>query len=207
MSRLAALLGVISCVLAFGCQSKPYPTDPFDRGTPAALRTIVRAYEQAVAEIHARPDETWHHNWHGNIWPNTVGGRHRGLCYEWQEEVWKSVGPVVQRVGWEGVGLAANVDRWTEHHVIVVFDPSRIGRDELIPPLPPGVDPSDGLPQGEGWGRRPPNAMTRPAWVLDPWHTGEPLVYTLDEWLIRGTADWYSVALEELPAPVPPAGR
>jgi hypothetical protein len=102
-------------------------------------------------------------------------------------------------VKWQGVGLAANTDEYTEHHVVVVFDPRRLSQDELIPTLPPGLDTSEGVPQGEAWGKKPPNALATPAWVLDPWHTGTPEIYTLDEWLIRGSAEWFSLTLEPLP--------
>lgn len=205
MIRAVILLALPALAAGLGCQAKPRPIDPFAPAAPAGLAVIAGEYARVVARLHARPEERWHHNWHGNIWPNTVGGRHRGLCYEWQEEVWTGVAPTIKRLRWDAVGLAANAGHWTEHHVVVVFDPTRIGRDELIPPLPPGIDPSRGLPQGEGWGRRPPDSMTRPAWVLDPWHTGKPHVYTLDEWLVRGTADWYSLDLEELPNPPDPS--
>ena len=201
ISTLRLLLFVPLFLL--GCHSKPVPIDALALSSPPALRTITRHYIAIVDSINARPDETWHHNWHGNIFPNTLGGSHKGLCYEWQAEVWNAIQPTLAKIKWQGVGLAANTNRWTEHHVVVVYDPTRISREELIPILPPGLDTSEGLPQGEAWGRRSPNALIRPAWVLDPWHTGTPEVYTLDEWLIRGTADWFSVELEDLPVPAP----
>jgi hypothetical protein len=196
MTRLALL---IPFLVLLGCSAKPTPIPPADLTREPALRTIARDYTRIVRDLHDRDHETWHHDWTGNIFPNTLGGRHKGLCFEWQAEVWRGIEPTLDLVKWQGVGLAANADRWTEHHVVVVFDPARLSKDELIPPLPPGLDLSEGVPQGEAWGKRPPDALSRPAWVLDPWHTGTPEIYTLDEWLIRGTAEWFTLTLEPLP--------
>jgi hypothetical protein len=157
-----------------GCHELPRPVgvlpDP-------ALRTIAAGYRATVRDLHDRPGETWHHDWTGNILPNTLGALgsgDRGLCYEWQAEVWKGIQPALAATGWRGVGIAANVGHWTEHHVVVVYDPRRTAREGLL---------------------RPPTPI---AWVLDPWHTGEADVYTLRDWLRTGTAEWYSVELEDL---------
>lgn len=178
MTRRGALALVLLVLALPGCHSGPTPVgflpDP-------GLRVIAARYRAVVDGLHARPDETWHHNWTGNILPNTVGGGHKGLCFEWQEEVWKGVQPALRQTGWRGVGLQANVGRWTEHHVVVVYDPARTGREKLL------GDP------------------TPIAWVLDPWHTGRAEVYTLTDWRRTGTAQWYSLELEELPE-VPGAG-
>lgn len=178
MTRLALIAPLAAIALA-GCHTKPTPTSP---DIDPDLRRIASAYAKTVASLHARPGETWRHDWHGNIWPNVLGDTfgQKGLCYQWQEEVWLGIQPALRATGWQGVGIAANTGHWTEHHVVAVFDPARLSASDLLHRAPP-----------------------RPAWVLDPWHTGRAEVYTLDEWLTNGAAEWYSVALEAMPTPPP----
>jgi hypothetical protein len=49
----------------------------------------------------------------------------------------------------------------SEHHAVVVWDPRRVRREELLPDGAPG----------------------RPAYVLDAWQRGEPDLYRLEAWL------------------------
>lgn len=182
---LVAAAGVVCAawVFAGGCSRGPTPTrtdiDP-------DLAKIAAVYAATVEGLHRRRGETWYHGWHGNILPNTLGETfgQKGLCYQWQEEVWRGVQPALKETGWRGVGIAANVGHWTEHHVVAVYDPVRIGREEILT-----------------------RASPRPVWVLDPWHTGRAEVYTLEEWLVRGTAEWYSVVIEALETPAKPGNR
>lgn len=179
-----------------GCHTKPTPVDRAVVTAEPAISSIVYRYERVVDDLSNSDTESWHHNWTGNIVPNTLGGRHKGLCFEWQERVWAEIAPTVKRVGWKGVGLAANRDHWTEHHVIVVYDPARIHAGELLsPPLAAGENDDWAPKPGPKAARLDPKA---PAWVLDPWHTGTPAVYTLKEWLTHGTAEWFEVTLEGL---------
>lgn len=182
-------------MFAAGCYTKPTPMDRSIVTTEPTIASIVFRYERIISDLRNSDIEAWHHNWTGNIIPNTLGGRHKGLCFEWQERVWAEITPTLKRVGWKGVGLAANRDHWTEHHVIVVYDPARVRASELL--LPPLAANSDGwIPKaGAKAAREDPKA---PAWVLDPWHTGTPAVYSLPEWLTHGTAEWFDVSLEGL---------
>lgn len=172
-----------------GCHTKPQPVERRVLLHWPGIGAIALRYEKVIEDLRNSASETWHHDWTGNIVPNMLGGRHKGLCFEWQERVWAGIAETVRRVGWRGVGLAANRDHWTEHHVVVVYDPSRTSvHDLLVKPTAAG-DLDDWTPK--------PGPTTRgAAWVLDPWHTGTPMVYTMDEWLTHGTAEWFTVELE-----------
>jgi|GEM_PF-1429332 len=182
---------VVAATVLAGCHTKPTAVD---RGTVIerpGIGIIVLRYEKVVEDLHASPTETWHHDWTGNIVPNTLGGRHKGLCFEWQERVWAGIADTVRRSGWRGVGLAANRNHWTEHHVVVVFDPTRTSAHDLL------ADPKAAGTLDE-WTPKTSPSTRGAAWVLDPWHTGMPMVYTMDEWLTHGTAEWFTVELEGL---------
>ena len=174
-----------------GCHTKP---EPVERGAVVrrpGIGPIVLRYEMVVQDLRKSPTESWHHDWTGNIIPNAIGGRHKGLCFEWQERVWAGIAETVRRAGWVGVGLAANRDHWTEHHVVVVFDPSRTSASDLL------AKPTE-AGDLENWKPRPGASTHGSAWILDPWHTGTPMVYTMQEWLTHGTAEWFAVELEGL---------
>jgi len=200
--RPLATFAASLAALAAGCAAKPEPYDALRSPNPA-LRRITADYTTLVERIHDRPGEIWHHNWTGNILPNTLGDRfgQKGLCHQWQEEVWLGIQPSLARERWAGVGIAANVGEYTEHHAVIIYNPEIIAREELLQRSNPQAGPRSGPPHTP----KPPPRFPTPAWVLDPWHTGTPAVYSLDEWLVRGTAEWFSVELEILPPPPNPA--
>ena len=129
-------------------------------GAPEGLRSIVAAFSQTVEVARRDQDVTWVHGWDGNDRIAAEGGGNlRGLCYEWQELVYRSVGPVAARVGWRASMIAVNEDWFSEHHAVMVHD-RNLG------------DPHDVLAR-----------RSTEAWVLDPWIHGEAEVYRLQDWL------------------------
>jgi|CXWL01.1.fsa_nt_gi hypothetical protein len=167
---------VVVCVLVIGgCTNGVRAIEPSE---PPQLVEIAQVYARVVRDTRADPVHTWHHDWTGNIITNFIGGSHRGLCYEWQDHVWHGVYDTIRRQGWQGVGLVVEPGKSGEHHAIVVYDSRVIAREELLHRTPP-----------------------REAWVLDPWETGRPLVYTLDDWLAPRRARNRLIDLELLPAP------
>ena len=161
MTRAAAarahLLFALAALGAGACAS---PTvDPAVRGEPALVE-IHAALVDAVDWARTNHDTDWYSGWTGNAMVHLAGDQTLGLCYEWQELVWDFVSPVVERVGWRADGITINTDTWSAHYAVVVWDPARVRRAELLT-----------LPE------------SAPAFVLDAWRNGEPEAYTVARWI------------------------
>jgi hypothetical protein len=150
---------------------------PLQRTDIAPLERIRIDYEHLVRDALASDDTRWHSGWVGNWivnWRNSEASR--GLCYHWQELVYKGIQPVADEVGWARVGIQMNKDHHSEHHAVVVYDPRVITQDDLLS-----------------------SAQPRPAYVLDAWRHGQPEIYALDDW-VKGSG-WtrvWMVVLEDL---------
>jgi hypothetical protein len=148
---------------------------PIDASAHTELAAIQKQFDTVIAEIHARPDEHWHAAWHGNIAVSVGRNQHFGLCWHWQEAVYAGMRPFVEAMGWQIHGVALNLGLATEHHAVVVFNPSRITLDELFTKPEP-----------------------RPAWVLDGWQRGRSDIYAFDDWARSGSLFTQTVCLEPL---------
>ncbi len=151
---------------------------PLKRTDIAPLERIRTDFVQVVDEANASQETRWRSGWIGNVLVNRREGREMGLCYHWQELVYRGVEDAANEVGWERVGIQINQDHHSEHHAVVVFDPYLITRDDLL--------------QRQG---------PKPAFVLDAWRRGKPDVYRFDDWIKGG--GWtkvFMVGLEDLDA-------
>lgn len=146
---------------------------------PTPLRTIRARFEQIVDAAQNDPNTNWHSSWTGNMMVNTFKGRNRGLCYQWQDYVYRGVAPTAERLGWGCTGLVANEGNVFEHHVVLVWDPLKISEGEILTRKTP--------PQ-------------RPVYVLDAWYEGKPNVHWLDDWLKHEAPHRVPARLQELPA-------
>ncbi|MFN9133401.1 MAG: hypothetical protein ACK5XO_12095 [Phycisphaerales bacterium] len=127
------------------------------------MAAVMDAYERVVADANASTSPRWHAGLTGNLSTNLFPTGNLGLCYHWQSIVFDTVAPVARSRGLQVTGIAHDRSTFAEHHAVVVFDPARISRDEL---LPPRTVPTRGV-----------------AFVLDAWRTGTPAGYDLDHWL------------------------
>jgi hypothetical protein len=167
----------------YGC------TPPLVRSSesdPPPLQKIRAKYEDVVTAAREDPNTRWHSSWVGNIFVNTLGGSNRGLCYEWQDYVYRGVAPTVFEVGWHTTGLVSNEGNDFEHHCVLVWDPKLISEGELLTRTPP-----------------------RPVYVLDAWHQGTANIHWLDQWLDNERPHRSPIRLQVLPVemePVPSGG-
>jgi len=148
-----ALLAIPLVACSTATVSRSEMTDP-------ALVTIHEAFAATVERANNDPDVTWKSGWFGNVGIHLGGREERGLCYEWQGLVYGGVLVAVRDVGWAATGVSINRRTSSEHHAVIVFDPKRIAREDLLE-----VGAED------------------PAYVLDAWQRGEADVYRLAEWL------------------------
>jgi len=139
------------------CSTAPLSREQMD---DPELRTIHDAFERVVRKANEDPDVEWKSGWFGNVGIHLSGREQRGLCYEWQGLVYGGVKATVTSVGWEATGVTINSRTSSEHHAVVVWDPERIAREDLL----------DATRQAA-------------AYVLDPWQRGEPDTYRLADWL------------------------
>ncbi len=167
LACLLIALGLVACG----------PT-PLKRTDIAPLERIRTDFVQVVEEANASKETRWRSGWIGNVLVNWREGREMGLCYHWQELVYRGVEEAASEVGWERVGIQLNQDHHSEHHAVVVFDPYLISRDDLL--------------QRQG---------PKPAFVLDAWRRGKPDVYRFDDWIKgSGWSKVFMVGLEDLDA-------
>ncbi len=158
------------------------PLAPEHLQTPA-LRSIYAAYERTVASANSDNNHDWHSGWLGNMWINLRGRSALGLCYQWKQLVYRGISPTATRVGWQAVGVVINQGTGNEHHAVVVFDPRRISRNDVL------------------------NASSGdPVYVLDPWRSGRPDVYSMEAWLklplnVRVPARLKEVRADAIPGP------
>lgn len=172
-------------LLVLGACSGPRALDAASITDPD-LRSIVHAYREAVDAARADPNVEWHAGWFGNLWVNLSGRRHAGLCWEWRDLVDAAVRPVAEAGGWQVLGIHVFRGTLSEHNAVVVFDPRIAPRALLLPRNTWGdLIPREGHPV--------------PAWVLDPWRSGEARVYALDEWVAQARRRRWPVGLEDPP--------
>lgn len=173
--RLVGLFAAIFTGLLVGCSSAAplvdHTSDPNLARVHAALETVVRACNEDQ-------ERDWYSGWAGNAWVNFRKGPARGLCYHWQSAVYEGVLPTVRGLGWEAGGLMVHTDSFIEHHVVLVFDPSRIRYEDIL-------------------GAKPPRAV----YVLDAWRRGRADMFTLDDWMANDDEIAVTAVLET-PTPI-----
>lgn len=150
---------VPACALMVGACA-PVPP-PLDLSRDPRLTEVQTLFARTVDDINDRSDHDWHTGWTGNVAVHLSGKRWRGLCYQWQGEVYRRITPGVRRLGLETIGVTLDRGKWTEHHAVLVYDPLAIPDAFAIPAMPP----------------------PRPGWVLDAWARGKPDIYLLDDWV------------------------
>ncbi len=172
--RLRLLLAAWALAAAqWGCARPMTEADIVD----PQLRAINQHFTRIIQDMHDDPHVQWHSGWFGNVLVNYGDTDDQGLCYQWQREVYRRVLPEVQRQGWAAVGIGKNRRTMSEHHAVIVFDPSRIQPEQLL------NAPRD-----------------RPAWVLDGWRRGKPDIYPLADWISRTWVQVNPPVLENLDA-------
>ena len=159
MPRQRALIFVLLTNLLVLAGCSPAPLRQAEIKEPE-LRAIHTALEQAVDTADGDQELSWHSGWLGNILVNLFGGDNLGLCYHWQEWTYQTMYPAVRETGWDLCGIAINVDWSGEHHAVLVWDPRRAARVDLLR--------AEGIAAG---------------YVLDPWRRGSADIYRLEDWL------------------------
>jgi len=124
------------------------------------LKSIQRAYQQAVSAAHNDNEVSWNNGRFGNIIVNVNGEPNLGLCYHWQKLVFKGIQPALSTTGWKATGIAINEGSFFEHHAVLVYDPLRTKFTDIL--------------------KKPDKTDS---YVLDPWSSGEPRIYTVENWL------------------------
>lgn len=170
---VAAAIGAGS--LLGGCLSPAKNVEP-RADDPSALKAIRARFEQIVEAAHNDPHTQWHSSWTGNVFVNSLKGRHRGLCYQWQDYVYRGISPTVERSGWACTGLVTNEGNTLEHHVVLVWDPRLLSESQILAMKPP-----------------------RPVYVLDAWYEGKANVHWLDDWLENEKPLRSPTRLQQLP--------
>lgn len=145
------------CMLLAACGVSPLQPDNLQQ---AELRAIQQAYAETIRQARADHTSSWHSGPLGNLWVNYWGEPNYGLCYQWQRLVYEGVHQRVEQLGWQASGIHINKGTDHEHHAVVVFDPGRTPREQLL--------------------ERPGSAG---AYVLDPWRSGQADIYSLSDWL------------------------
>lgn len=145
--------------LTAACGLSPHQLSPAD---PPEVHLIHGRYEGAIRAAHRSPSHEWRNGWLGNMLVMLDRDDSRGLCYHWQEYVSLQLRTDIRETGWELLHLGVREGTMYEHHAVVIFDPSVVGRRDLL-----------------AWGGRPA------AYVLDPWPSGSAAVYLLPDWLAK----------------------
>ena len=131
-----------------------------------------------MAETMNDPEHRWESGWIGNISVNDDPEARRGLCFHWQELVFKKIAPLVHELGWDLVRVNINVGHFNEHHAVIVWNPDEIDRNRLLVVERP------------------------PAWVLDAWNSGRAEIFALKEWIDGQVFVFTGPELEIAPAAV-----
>lgn len=157
--RMGAASVVAGVMLAApGCVRVP---PPLDVSADPRLPRVVEAFEATITEMKTQSPHTWYSGWSGNFWVQTLGGNNRGLCYQWQTEVYLRVTPRIRDLHLDTIGIALDKGKPTEHHAVLVYDPARIPDPYVIPAMTP----------------------PRPGWILDGWSRGKPDIYLVEDWI------------------------
>lgn len=156
-TRYVAALAALVLSACTGYHARPL--DPISIQDPT-LQTIHAAYANLIDTLHRDPATAWHAGWQGNAMVHLLPGKHLGLCFDWQREVYFGLRERIAAEGWRTVPIAVRVGSMREHHAVLIFDPKRV-------PL-----------------RLPDIARPHtPAFVLDPWQSGKPDIYSMHAWL------------------------
>jgi len=157
MQQFSNILIIVFVLGLSACSLTPvYEKSRYNNG----LNHILRAYEDTVSRAHADSNRSWQNGRLGNLTVNLEGGTNVGLCYHWQEIVYVGIQKSVKTTGWRAVGIAINEGNFLEHHAVLVYDPKQLKFSQIM---------------DKRFGSK--------SYVLDPWKSGKPLVYTLDNWL------------------------
>lgn len=148
---------ILLSLLASACMVQPIKRENL---RDPAIGVIREAFVQLLKRAKSDPKHDWHNGRTGNMVVNTVGGNNVGLCYQWQELVYVGIQPALRKTGWRALGVSINKGTYFEHHAVVVFNPKKINPDTLL--------------------QHPGQAGV---YVLDPWESGKPYIYTLADWL------------------------
>lgn len=152
--RSLILLTIVSLT---GCVALPIQDENI---ADPAFQQIRNAYIQTVNDALNDPNENWTSGWLGNMWVNFHEGKQRGLCYQWKYRVHAGVKDTVLRNSWEISGIVVNEGVKHEHHAVLVYDPRRIHKEQLLTA-----------------------AHHLPVYILDPWRQGQPDIYHVRDWL------------------------
>jgi hypothetical protein len=159
-------------VILQGCSTNPIP---HERLQQPELVAIAQAYQRTVQEAYNHHETRWHSGPIGNMVVNYWGEPNAGLCYQWQQLVFQGIQQQVHQLGWQSIGIRINKGTDHEHHAVVVFDPNRIQRNELLE-----------------------KAESSEAYVLDPWRSGQADIYALSDWLLLPRVIEIPAQLKEL---------
>ena len=150
-------LTIFLCLLILsGCSAVP----TVEPNTSPQLQIIHAAYKRAINNLEQDSSYIWHHGRLGNSVVNLQGPPHIGLCYHWQELVHNSIRGAIKRTGWKSSGIAINEGNFLEHHAVLVYDPTHLKLADILQS----------------------NNKSK-SYVLDPWGSGEPRIYTVGQWL------------------------
>ena len=144
-------------LVIFGCAP---PSVTVKQEITPELAIITLAYQKAVRNAYLDKQKQWHHGRLGNIAVNLQGDEHVGLCYHWQWQVYTAVKPAAKSTRWRILGIAINEGSMYEHHAVLLYRPDQTRFEDIL--------------------KKPYKTNI---YVLDPWGSGQPLVYNLGNWL------------------------
>jgi len=124
------------------------------------LQKIHQSYVDTVKQANRDLNRHWQHGRLGNMTVNLDGSPNVGLCYHWQEIVYVGIQPAIKKTGWRAVGIAINEGNFLEHHAVLVYDPQQVEFEKILK-----------------------TQYQSNSYVLDPWKTGKPRIYSLKNWL------------------------
>ena len=133
---------------------------PINNINNSSLRIIQQAYQETVNAAHKDSRLSWNNGRLGNMIVNINGGVNKGLCHHWQKLVYTGIQPALVKTGWKATGIAINEGSFFEHHAVLVYDPATIKLTEILD----NIDKSA-------------------SYILDPWSSGQPRIYTTADWL------------------------
>jgi len=165
---------VILLILPFfnACTTTPVLQDSLH---DPSLQQILAVYRQAVSQVYLDSRQDWHNGWVGNIRVNLGDISDKGLCYHWQQLTYDAIATTVKSLQWDAIGITINYDTLNEHNAVLVFDPEKIAKQNLLT-----------------------NLVLESAYVLDPWPAGKADVYSLSDWLAMPLLRHKPAELKEL---------
>ena len=171
MMRAAGVVTAVVMLSLTACGRARIAQSPTDAPGWAAIES---AYVACVQGAYVQGNERWQNGWFGNIWVNSFPRHAAGLCYQWQDLVFRAVAPESDPSLWVVRGIQVNRGTGKEHHAVLVHAAAHA--PATVRDLPP-----------EG------------AWVLDPWLRGPADVYALGAWLRERPGGGADAEFETLP--------